>query len=244
VWLSDADLLDKASKGYEARFVANPMKGVRLRATYSYTDASKEELLKNTLIARDQLRQYIADLKTKSPSANVGNLSTTASGVTIDQNLTLLDTYIQEAIDFNTNAFGSSKHRFNFFGSCDLPGRLQGWSTGLGMNYKSGSVVSSYQIIDPAKPRILIREIPIYGETTTDWSAMLRYTTRANWLSQRGKLTFQLNVANLLDKSGPFVRRYGTIKVAPGTALPPPTTPTSLFLRAPRSVNLSVRLGF
>ncbi|MDP3072310.1 MAG: hypothetical protein Q8N18_18610 [Opitutaceae bacterium] len=243
VWLSDADLLDKASKGYEARFVANPMTGLRLRATYSYTDASKEDLLKNTLVARDQLRLYIAELKSKNPAVNVGNLTTTAGGTTIDQNLALLDTYIQEAIDFNTNAFGSSKHRFNFFGSYDFPGRLKGWSSGLGMSYKSGSVVSSYQIIDPAKPRILLQEIPIYGVSTTDWSAMLRYSTRAPWLNRRGKFTVQLNVTNLLDKSGPFVRRYNTITVAPGTPLPAPTTPTSLFLRAPRSFNLSVKLG-
>ncbi len=244
VWLADADLLDKASKGYEARFVANPMRGLRLRATYSYTDASKEDLLKNTLVARDQLKQYIAELKTRNPGANIGRLTRTEGGVSIDENLALLDTNIQEAIDFNSNAFGSAKHRFNFNGTYDLTGRLAGVSAGMGMSYKSGSVVSSYQILDPAAPKVLLQEIPIYGVSTIDWSAMLRYATRTDWLGKRTRLSFQLNVTNLFDQSGPFVRRYATITVAPGTALPPPTNPTSLFQRAPRSWTLAAKLDF
>ncbi len=242
VWLSDADLVDKASTGYEARLVANPARGLRLRATYSYTEASKENLLKYTLVSRDQLKAYIADLKAKNPGVNVGALSTTATGTTIDQNLALLDLYIDQAIDFNTNSFGSAKHRFNFNGTYDLPGRLKGWSTGIGMSYKSGSVVSSYQIINPAAPRVLIDELPIYGASTLEWSAMLRYATRTDLFGKKTRLSWQLNVTNLFNRTDPLVRRYNTIVVAPGAPLPAPTGPTSIFFRTPRAWTLSAKL--
>jgi hypothetical protein len=110
------------------------------------------------------------------------------------------------------------------------------------VNYKSGSVVSSYQVIDPAAPRVLIEEIPIYGASTIEWTGMLRYATRASWFGQRTRLSFQLNVTNLFDQHEPLVRRYNTIVVPPGATLPAPVGPTSLFLRAPRSWLLSAKL--
>ena len=108
-----------------------------------------------------------------------------------------------------------------------------------------GAVVGTYQIIDPAQPRVVIDEIDILGQSVTDWSANLRYTTRRKIFGQNTRMTFQLN-ANNLFRSDPelLTRRYSTIVVAPGVPLPAPGAPNSSFILAPRTVSGSVKFSF
>jgi len=246
VWLSDADVGDRASTGYEARLMANPSRRLRLRATFSITETERENEMAFTQTAFFQLRNYIDELKRQNPGANIGSLTRVAgkTTMTIDENIAAIDQYTAEQIAAGNSGFASSKYRANFNGSYDLPGRFKGWTTGLGMRYASARAVAGYQIVDPAKPNLILDTIPVYGSSQIDWSGMLRYSTRSRFFGRNTRLSFQLNVENLLNVSGPEVRRYALIKVAPGAPLPAIGEPSIIFIRAPRSWSLSGKLDF
>lgn len=246
VWLSDADIGDRASTGYEARLMANPFKGLRLRATFSITETERENEMAFTQEAFFQLKNYIADLKSQNPSANIGSLTRVAgkTRMTIDENVAAIDQYTAEQIAASNSGFASSKYRANFNGSYDLPGRFKGWTTGLGMRYASARAVAGYQIVDPAKPNLILDTIPVYGSGQINWSGMLRYSTRSTFFGRNTKLSLQLNVDNLLNVSGPEVRRYSLIKVAPEAPLPSIGEPSIIFIRSPRTWNLSAKVDF
>jgi iron complex outermembrane recepter protein len=246
VWVAQGDIYDNKSSGYEFRLTANPVKGLRLRLTYGNTDAMKENLLKNTRLAREQLGEFLVDLQAKNSGVNVLGLTRGGpSDLTVSGYRDLMDVLIEQIIDLNSNAFGSAKHRVNFNVGYDLSGRFRGWSVGTGVNYRSASVAGSYQIIDPAQPRVIIQEIPIYGRSLTDWSANLRYNTRHKLFGRDTLMTFQLNATNLFRSSAELLpRRYDTIVVAPGAALPGPGAPTSSFILAPRTISASLKLSF
>ncbi len=246
VWQSDADLGDTASTGYEARLMANPFNGLRLRATFSVTDISKENQMVFTQEAFGQLKSYLADLKSQYPGAKVGGL-TNLSGRTllsIDENVAAIDQYIQEGIASNTSGYNSSKYRANFNGTYDLTGRFKGWSTGLGLRYNSGRVVANYQIVDPAKPNLILDTLPVFGPGNIVWTGMLRHATRSQFFGRRNRLSFQLNIDNLMNKTGTEIRRYETYQVAPGAPIPPLGPPTIIFVRDPISYSISAKVDF
>lgn len=246
VWLSDADVGDRASTGYEARLVANPVRSLRLRATFSITETERENEMAFTQTAFFQLKNYIDELKSQNPGANIGNLTRVAGRTTmsIDDNIAAIDQYTAEQIAASNSGFASSKYRASFNGTYDLPGRLKGWTTGLGMRYASARVVAGYQIVDPAKPNLILDTIPVYGSSDINWTAMLRYATRHSFFGRNTRLSFQLNVENLMNVAGPEVRRYSLIRVAPGAPLPAIGEPSIIFIRAPRSWNLSAKVDF
>ncbi len=246
VWLSDADVGDRVSNGYEARLMANPFKGLRLRATFSVTETERENEMVYTHEAFFQLNNYLAALKRQNPGANIGSL-TRLNGrtrMTIDENIAAIDQYIAEQIAASNSGFASSKYRASFNGSYDLPGRFRGWTTGLGMRYASARAVAGYQIVDPAKPNLILDTIPVHGSGQINWTGMLRYSTRTQFFGRNTRLSFQLNVENLMNVSGPEIRRYSLIKVAPGAPLPPIGEPSIIFIRAPRNWSLSAKLDF
>ena len=246
VWKADADVGDLASTGYEARLIANPYKGLRLRATFSITERSRENQMVFTQQAFAQLKSYLAELKAQHPQANIGGLTHVSGKTTqtIDENIAAIDESIAEGIAAATSGFESSKYRASFNGTYDLPGRGKGWTTGIGMRYASGRVIANYQIIDPAKPNLILDTIPVFGSSRTDWTGMLRYATRSQFFGRKTRLTFQLNIANLMDKKGAEIRRYGTFQIPPGTPLPPLGSPSIIWVRPPRSWSLNARLDF
>jgi len=68
--------------GTMARLTANPIRGLRLRATYSKTARERENLFRFTLPMAAQLRAYITDLQARNPGVNVGNLASAANPTT------------------------------------------------------------------------------------------------------------------------------------------------------------------
>jgi len=58
------------------------------------------------------------------------------------------------------------------------------------------------------------------------------------------RVTFQLNVTNLLDQSDPLIRRVRTQVIAPGSPEPTNFVTSSYFIRAPRSWSLSAKFDF
>lgn len=247
VYNANADLLDQASRGYEFRLTANPLTGVRLRATLSKTTRERENLYRFTLPMAAQLRTYIADLQAKNPGVNVGNLATTANPTTtIASLLDALDQRLDQSIDSLSNNFGGGKLSANLTISYDLPGRLKGFGVTGSARYKSGAYTGVYEIRQGGVATgTLLDTVPLFGNSTTDYDASLRYRTRFTWL-RKTSVTFQLNVFNVLDEADPIVRRMRTTVIAPGAPAPAPAAlvPSSYFIRTPRAWTLSSKFDF
>jgi outer membrane receptor protein involved in Fe transport len=247
VYNANADMLDQASRGYELRLTANPMPGLRLRAGFSKTARERENLYRFTLPMAAELRTYIKDLQAKNPSVNVGNLTSSANPTTtINSLLDALDQRLDQSIDSLSNNFGGGKLNANLTASYDLPGRLRGWGITTSTRYKSGAYTGAYEIRQGGVATgALLSTVPLFGNSTIDYDASLRYRTRFAWL-RKTSVTFQLNVFNLLDRSEPIIRRMRTTVVGPGD--PPPTgarlVPSSYFIRTPRSWTLTSKFDF
>jgi iron complex outermembrane receptor protein len=245
VYNANADLLDQASRGYELRLTANPIKGVRLRATVSKTEREREGLYKFTLPIAAQLRTYIADLQKKNPGVDVGNLTGTANpGVTIARLVDALDQRLDQSIDSLSNNFGGGKYSANLTTTYDFPGVLKGFGTTLSTRYTSGAYTGAYEVrTGGVSTGALVETVPVFGNSTITYDAALRYRTRLAWL-RKTSVSFQLNVANLFDQSAPTIRRVSTIVIAPGAAAPTSFSPSSYFIRTPRTISLTTKLDF
>ncbi len=247
VYNANADMLDQASSGYEARLTANPMKGLRLRATFSKTTRNRENLYKFTLPMVAQLHTYIADLQAKNPGIKVGALATAANpGTTVAGLLDEIDASLAQNIDSLSNNFGAGKMNVNFTGSYDFSGRLKGWGTTVSTRYNAGAYTGAYEVrTGGVASGALLDTVPIFGNSTMAYDASLRYRTRLDWL-RKISVTFQLSVFNVLDQSDPIVRRMRTAIIAPGD--PAPTSadlvPSSYFLREPRRWQLTTKFDF
>ena len=245
---AQGDLLDQASRGYEVRLTANPMKGMRLRATYSKTSRERENLYQLTIPAAVQLRAYIADLQKQNPGINVSALysATDASQTTIAQSLNNLDERIDLTADNNSSNFGAGKGSFNIVTSYDFQRYLKGVGVTLTTVYRSGAYTGTYEVREGglATGKLLDTQ-PLFGQSTTDFGLAVRYRTKFTWLRKTG-VTFQLNVSNLLDETEPLVRRANKRIIAPGDSVPTLATSIagSYFLRNPRAWNLSAKFDF
>ncbi|MEY2881331.1 MAG: hypothetical protein RLZZ15_3711 [Verrucomicrobiota bacterium] len=244
VYNANADTLDQASRGYEARITANPFRGLRLRATFSKTERERENLFKFTRPMAAQLRTYIKDLQTKNPAVNVGNLTSTANpGVTVNNLLDNLDQFLDNAIDTLGNNFGGGKMSANLTTTYDFQKFLKGFGATLSTRYRSGAYTGAYEIrTGGVAGGNLLATVPRFGQSTIDYDLNLRYRTRLPWV-KNARVTFQLNIANLLDKSEPLIRRARTAVIAPG-GTPPPIDPSSYFIRTPRSWSLTSKFDF
>ncbi len=247
VYAANADMLDQASRGFEFRLTANPMRGVRVRATVSKTERERENLYKFTLPMAAQLRSFVADLQTKNPGVNVGALATAANpSVTVASLLDALDQRLDQSIDSLSNNFGGGKLTANLTASVDLPGRLKGWGVTASTRYKSGAYTGAYEIrTGGVASGALLGTVPLFGNSTLDYDASVRYRTRFTWL-RRTSVTFQLNVVNLLDETAPIVRRMRTLVIAPGAPAPAAAdlVPSSYFIRTPRAWTLTTKFDF
>jgi outer membrane receptor protein involved in Fe transport len=244
VYNANADMLDQASRGYEARLTANPARGLRLRATFSKTDRERENLFKFTRPMAVQLRTYIKDLQAKNPTVNVGNLTSSANPtVTVNNLLDSLDQQLENAIDSLSNNFGGGKMNANLTATYDFQKVLKGWGTTLSTRYRSGAYTGAYEIRQGGVASgNLLQTVPRFGQSTIDYDLSLRYRTRLPWMKNT-RASFQLNIVNLLDQSDPIVRRTRTAIVAPG-ATPPPAEPSSYFIRTPRAWTLTSKFDF
>jgi iron complex outermembrane recepter protein len=245
VYSANADLLDQASRGYEARLTANPLRGLRMRATFSKTERERENLFRYTLPMSKQLRAFVADLQAKNPGVNVGGLTSTASPTTtVGGWLDNLDERLDNAIDSLSNNFGGGRLNANLTASYDFPGALKAWGATLSVRYRSGAYVGAYEIREGGvSGGDLVDSVQLFGDSTTDYDLGLRYRVRWKWL-RATRAMFQLNVSNLLDETEPIVRRVRTQIIAPGAAAPTEFVPSSYFIRLPRSWNLSARFDF
>jgi iron complex outermembrane receptor protein len=247
VYNANADMLDQASRGYEARLTANPFPGLRLRATYSKTARERENLYRFTLPMSIQLREYINDLGAANPGVNVGSLTIASNpGVTINDWLDALDQRLENNIDSLSNNFGGGRFNANFTATYDFRGRLKGVGTTVSTRYRSGAYNGAYEVREGGvSSGKLVETVPVFGQSTTDLDMSLRYRTKLRWMNNT-RVTFQLNVNNVLDESDPLVRRVRTLVIAPGAAAPKKTdfVVSSYFIRLPRAWSLSANFDY
>lgn len=252
VYNANADLLDQASRGYEVRITANPIRGMRIRATASKTARERENLYQFTVPLVEQVQTYLADLQRRNPTINIGALSLTPSSTdpvptTIAQHVTTMVSTLENNLENLSNNFGGGKLSANLVFSYDFQERLKGWGTTLTARYNSGAYTGAYDVREGGvRTGKLIDTIPSFGQDTYNYGATVRYRTKIRWLS-RASMTVRLNVTNLLDDSEPLIRRQSTSFIGtPGGPAPAPSdfVTTTYFIQEPRRWTLAAEFDF
>ena len=229
-------LADFESEGYEARMTANLRPNWRLVANYSYNDSARSKLYQDAIawygfkpdsaapvkqgVTQNSAGQFVVDasafdaggtvakwieLGGLRPAANPGVL-TTSTGITVAQELfNLVDEVNSEKQD-QEKRWGLRPHKVSLFTAYDFrEGWTKGFSIGGGWRWRSANVIGA-----DASGR------EITGRALSAADLMLRYTRKFARLP--GRVSFQLNVYNALDKDDPVPVRLMTADayVVPG----------------------------
>lgn len=230
---------DFDARGLEARITANLTRGWRLVANYSYTDSGRVGLASEAInwygfkqadsvvlvqgVSQNAAGQYVVDpaaylaggavakwieLSRLHPASAIGTL-TTSSGVPVAREIfDLVDTLNAEK-EAQQKRWGVRPHKVSLFTAYDFrEGRLAGLTTGAGWRWRSGNVIG-----ESSQGR------EIRGSIITAADLMLGYTRRFPRLP--GRVRFQLNVSNVLDRTDIIPARFATSASAPdGFVLP------------------------
>lgn len=194
-------LSDQESHGYEFETIANLAPNWTLRATYSYTDRSRTNVLEEGVgwwadrvaLWKKLDALYIA----RTGRASIYN-QLVFSRTDAFTNQTVADR-IQDsdrelaAVRFREQqGYGNRKHKANLWTRYSIPsGLLKGLTLGGGWRYQSANL---------AGINLVTREL-YYGNPRSLFDGMLSYTTRGFFGSSTDRLrvTYQFNVTNLLD---------------------------------------------
>jgi hypothetical protein len=188
-----------------------------------------------------QLQQYVAELAANNPGVDVYNLAQPGTTATVRDNLNIMAFELDEALETNSNNFGGGRISLNAVVGYDFQRFLKGWSVSANANYKGAPYTGAYEIREGGTASgELIDTVPVYGASTTDLGGMVRYVRRI----KKTKVTFQLDVSNLANDTEPLVRRVQTRVIAPGDAAPSEFTPTSYFIRYPRTWRFTTQFDF
>jgi len=185
-------LFDHRSEGVELQVTANATKQWRFQANYSHTDAKELNLFPEWLAWHQQNGQFLSRL-------NYDGV-VTSSTRTIQQEVDFYLTTNGGLNEYTENdggtKLGTRRHKTNFFTRYTFAsGWLRGAYLGGGANYQS----KLFTGLDPAKKEVWS---PSYWRA----DAMAGYTVRG--LRQGRRLSFQLNVFNLLNDRDALVVRY------------------------------------
>jgi hypothetical protein len=215
-------LFDVDSSGYEFSAVANPTPNWRVMANYAYTDRSvagmymqdvvpwyglkSEQGLIQNGVTQDAVGRFAIDpsaftssgaiakwieLSRLSPQANASVL-TTATGVTIAQEVYDMIVGINEQKRMEEQRWGLRPHRVNVFTAYDFSreGNLKGVTLGGGFRWRSANIIGADQNGQELK-----------GRATRESDLLLRYS-RPMGFSKRARVVFQLNVMNVWNEQG------------------------------------------
>ncbi|MBL9202707.1 MAG: hypothetical protein JNL39_19495, partial [Opitutaceae bacterium] len=223
---------DAEASGYEARLTANLTRNWRLVLNYSYSDFIRTNVgaeviewygLKDASgrlqqgVRQDTAGRFVADpaafeagktvakwleLGAQAPQANVSTL-TTSTGQTVAQEIfALVDTMNAER-DNEQKRWGLRPHKVSVFTAYDFKeGALTGFTAGGGWRWRSANVIGANS-----------RGGEIFGRALVSTDLMLAYTRKFARLP--GRVRFQLNVYNVLDKTEFIPVRLATGVTAP-----------------------------
>jgi hypothetical protein len=230
---------DFDAEGYEARLTANLTSNWRLVANYSYTDSGRVGLASEAIawfglkqadpillvqgVSQNASGQYVVnpaafepggavakwiELSRQHPAANLSTL-TTSNGLTVAQEIFDLVDTLNDEKEQQQKRWGVRPHKISLFTAYDFKrGRLAGVTVGGGWRWRSANVIGSNS-----------RGEEITGRVITAADLMLSYTRRIQGLP--GRVRFQLNVANLLDRTKIIPARLAISESAPdGFILP------------------------
>jgi iron complex outermembrane receptor protein len=230
---------DFDSEGYEARVTANFTRNWRLVANYSYTDSGRIGLAQEAIdwyglkqadsvllvqgVTQNAAGQYVVnadayaageavakwlELSRQHPAANVSAL-TTSSSITVAQEIFDLVDSLNDEKEAQQKRWGVRPHKISLFSAYDFKqGRWTGLTVGGGWRWRSANVIGSNSKGEEIAGRVI---------TATD--LMLGYTRKFPGLP--GRVRFQVNVSNLLDRTDIIPSRLATSASAPdGVVLP------------------------
>ncbi len=224
---------DFDAEGYEARLTANFTRNWRLVVNYSYTDSGRIGLAQEAIdwygfkqadpvvlvqgVSQGTDGAYLVDangyaasgavakwieLSRLSPAADLGTL-TTSTGIPIAQEIFNLVDRLNDEKEAQQKRWGVRPHKISFFTAYDFRrGRLEGLTVGGGWRWRSANIIGSNS-----------QDQEITGRTITAADLMLGYTRRFRGLP--GRVRFQLNISNLLDRDGIIPSRISTSATAP-----------------------------
>jgi hypothetical protein len=255
------------SSGYEARLTANLTRQWRLLLNYSYTDALRTRL-GNEMVAwyglkpapgsvrlvqgvrQDAAGRYVIDpsayapggtiarwieLGARTPAANPSVLTTGTGGTTVAQEIFDFTETLSDTKQENEKRWGVRPHKASVFTAYDFKaGWLKGLTIGGGGYWRSANVIGA----DSAGREITGKEI-------SSLDAMLAYSTTLERL--RGRVRFQINVSNVLNRTAIIPGRIATGAGAPDGWLLPGGRGLAYSrydLVAPRDVRFTTTFSF
>ncbi len=229
---------DYEAEGYEARITANFTRNWRLVANYSYTDTVRKNL-SSEIIAWYGLKQadgrlvqgvtqgaggqFVVDPNAFStdgtiakwielgglhPDANLGTL-TTSNGLTVAEEIFDVVDGLNDAKEQNERRWGVRPHKVSLFTAYDFKeGRVKGFSIGGGWRWRSANIIGENS-----------RGEEITGKALVATDMMIGYTRKFDHVP--GRFRFQINVANVFDKTDIIPVRVASSAAAPdGYMLP------------------------
>lgn len=224
---------DFESRGYEMRLTANLLPNWRFVLNYSYTDSGRSNLYSDAIpwyglkaagphrlvqgVTQNATGQFVVDpgaygaggtvakwieLGARAPAANLATL-TTSAGVTVAQEIYNLVDEINASRDDQEKRWGLRPHKISLYTAYDFKGdRLKGFSVGGGWRWRSANIIGADS-----------RGQEIRGAALQSTDLMLRYTRKIP--SLRGRMSFQINVTNLWNKTDIIPQRLSTSATAP-----------------------------
>ena len=230
---------DFETEGYEARVTANLTRNWRLVANYSYTDSGRVDLAREAIdfygfknrdavllqqgVTQNAAGQFVVnagafesggavakwiELGGMAAAANPSVL-TTSTGATIAQEIFDLVDTLNDEREQQLKSWGVRPHKISLFTAYDIrAGRLEGFTIGGGWRWRSPNIIGSNS-----------KGQELRGKPITSADLMLGYTRKFRGLP--GRVRFQLNVNNLLDRTDIIPSRLAMSETAPdGFMLP------------------------
>ena len=256
---------DFNSEGYEVRVTANITRNWRTVINYSYTDSGRVGLAQEAItwyglksadpvllvqgVTQNAAGQYVVDgnayeiggtvakwleLSRMRPAANVGTLAT-SPGVTLAQEIFDLVDSLNMEKESQQKRWGVRPHKISFFSAYDFrSGWLEGFTIGGGWRWRSANVIGESS-----------KSEEIAGSVITAADLMMGYTRKFSPLP--GRVSFQLNVANLFNRTDIIPARLATSATAPDGFLLPGgrgVAYTRYDLVAPREFRFTTTYSF
>ena len=256
---------DFESKGYETRLTANLTRQWRLVTNYSYTDSGRTEMAPEAVafygfkradpvlltqgVTQDPTGRFVVDpnafesggaiakwleLGRANAAANPSVL-TTSTGSTIAQEIFNVIAAFNDERESQQKRWGVRPHKISLFTAYDVrSGRLEGFTIGGGWRWRSANVIGADS-----------KDQEIRGRPITAADLMMAYSRKFRGLP--GRVRFQVNVNNLLDRTDIIPSRLAFSATSPdGFNLPGGRGPayTRYDLVQPREIRFTTTYSF